>query len=465
MWAAIIIVAAPVLLQQTMTACVGLVDKMLSGSLPDTIVVPAMDAIGIGSYLTWFLAIAMSGLGIGGQAIIARAMGSGDLEDGSLALGSALGISLAWGALVGLGMWLAVDPICKFAGLQEEALEYCRSYVGMIALGMPFCGVMMVGSMCLHGAGETLRPSLISIGVNLVNVGASWFFSGIDLQVGQMLLENPSWFDPEVHGVTGIAGGTTASFAFGGISIFIVMIIGVKDLKLDVRKLMPRLLMFWRILRVGVPNFIEGTAMWSANLFVMMFIGMIAVAESVDGVPMQGLVGAHVIAIQWEAFSFLPGFAMGTAAAALAGQYLGAKNPAMARRAIVRCVYVGMIMMGTLGLAFIFFGEQLTRVISDEPVYLDRVPDLLLICGLIQVFFALNMIIRQALRGVGDTRWTLLITVVSTYGIRLPAAWFLGVYMGMGLTGIWIGLCGELVVRGCLFTARFLHGGWQRIQV
>ena len=156
---------------------------------------------------------------------------------------------------------------------------------------------------------------------------------------------------------------------------------------------------------------------------------------------------------------------MGTAAAALAGQYLGAKNPAMARRAIVRCVYVGMIMMGTLGLAFIFFGEQLTRVISDEPVYLDRVPDLLLICGLIQVFFALNMIIRQALRGVGDTRWTLLITVVSTYGIRLPAAWFLGVYMGMGLTGIWIGLCGELVVRGCLFTARFLHGGWQRIQV
>ena len=64
MWAAIIIVAAPVLLQQTMTACVGLVDKMLSGSLPDTIVVPAMDAIGIGSYLTWFLAIAMSGLGI-----------------------------------------------------------------------------------------------------------------------------------------------------------------------------------------------------------------------------------------------------------------------------------------------------------------------------------------------------------------------------------------------------------------
>jgi Na+-driven multidrug efflux pump len=121
--------------------------------------------------------------------------------------------------------------------------------------------------------------------------------------------------------------------------------------------------------------------------------------------------------------------------------------------------------MGTLGVVFIFFGSAMTSVISDQPVHLELTPKLLVICGAVQVFFALNMVIRQGLRGVGDTKWTLLITVFSSYGIRLPAAWILGVWMGYGLTGIWIGLSGEIVIRGSLFAARFINGGWKHVRV
>ena len=42
MWSAIWILALPVLLQQTMAACVGLVDKIIAGSLPEPIVVAAL---------------------------------------------------------------------------------------------------------------------------------------------------------------------------------------------------------------------------------------------------------------------------------------------------------------------------------------------------------------------------------------------------------------------------------------
>jgi Na+-driven multidrug efflux pump len=76
------------------------------------------------------------------------------------------------------------------------------------------------------------------------------------------------------------------------------------------------------------------------------------------------------------------------------------------------------------------------------------------------VFFAVSMVIRQALRGVGDTMWTFAITTFSCYGIRLPAAWLLGIVLEMGLVGVWIALCGELIVRAALFFIRFLHGGW-----
>ena len=98
-------------------------------------------------------------------------------------------------------------------------------------------------------------------------------------------------------------------------------------------------------------------------------------------------------------------------------------------------------------------------------IHQEHAPNLLLICGAFQVFFAISMVLRQGLRGVGDTRWTFTITTFSSYCVRLPAAWYLGVHLGLGLEGIWIGLCAELVIRAGLFAARFYHGGWKRLVI
>lgn len=458
MWAAIWILAMPVLLQQLMQASVGLADKIFAGRLPDEIIRPGLDAIGIGSYIGWFIGIAMAGLGIGGQAIIARAMGSGDEAEAHDALGEAMMLSLMWGGIVGLALWFSVEPLAAMTGLTDDAVPYLYEYIRTIAVAMPMCAIMMVGSMCLHGAGETLKPSLIAISVNVVNILASWFLSGVDLAFGGFVIENPS---PLNLGVLGIAMGTSVSYLIGAVATIWVLKRGVKDLQLRASELAISRHMSYRIVRVGIPNFMEGVAMWGVNLFVLMFIGWIDVRDGSGG----GLQGAHVIAVQWEAFSFLPGFAIGIAAGALAGQYLGAGNAPMARKAIMACTGIGALIMTGLGVLFILEAEWLTRVISSDPIHLEQTPPLLRICGAVQIFFAITMVVRQGLRGVGDTRWTFIITTVSSYGVRLPAAWLLGVYFDWGLTGIWIALCGEIVVRAMLFLGRFIHGGWTRIRV
>lgn len=471
MWAAIWILAMPVLIQQTMAAVVGLVDKIIAGSLPETIVRPAMDGIGVGSYVGWFIGIAMTGLGIGGQALIARAMGAGDAHQSHRALAQAVAVSSIWGAMVGGVMYFGVHPLTQMAQLSPSGAMYCAQYVQTLAYFMPFCGIMMVGSMCMHGAGETLKPSLIALAVNVINIVLTWALSGVEIAFGppddRWVIPNPFPFDPEQVGVIGIAAGSGLGFFFGAVMTMIVLLRGVKDLRLEMSHVPLDRSMIWRFVRIGVPNFFEGMAMWATNLFVIRFIGQIATAQShANGEPVaEGLHGAHMIAVQWEAFSFMPGFAIGTAAGALAGQYLGAGSAKDARRAILICTVIGSVIMGLLGLVFMFGGEFLTGIISHDPVHLEETPKALFICGLIQVFFAITMVVRQSLRGVGDTTWVLIITVVSSYGVRLPAAWLLGVYFGMGLSGIWMGLCGELVVRASLFFARFMHGGWKYVRV
>ncbi|MSQ90685.1 MAG: MATE family efflux transporter [Phycisphaerales bacterium] len=465
MWSAIWVLAIPVLLQQLVAACVGLVDKMIAGSLPGAAVVPALDGIGIGSYVAWFIGIALAGLGVGAQAVIARAMGAGRVGEGESACGQAISFSLVWGVLIGAILWFAVVPLTTLAGLHGASADYCIQFVRILAVAMPATGVMTVGSMCLHGAGETWTPAWIAVAVNVVNVIASWLLSGAHYQAGSIEIPNVLGIDGAQWGVVGIAAGTAISYVVGAILTLRALHRGARDFHPRRRHLRPTRAMMWRIVRIGVPNFAEGIALWGVNLFVMFFIGMAAHDRIAQGKPGEGLIGAHMIAVQWESFSFLPGFAMGIAAGALAGQYMGAGNVAAARKAINACTIVGCVIMGLLGIAFMTLGEPLTRIISREEIHLAEVPPILMACGTIQVFFALAMVIRNGLRGVGDTTACLWITVVSSYLIRLPLAWVLGVWMGYGLLGIWIALCGELVVRGVLFLARLRSRRWESLRV
>ncbi len=465
MWSAIWFLAIPILLQQMVAACVGLVDKMIAGSLPDSTVVAALDGVGIGSYVGWFIGIAMAGLGVGAQAIIARAMGAGRANESEEACGQSITLSLIWGALVGVALWFAVVPLADIAGLHGQSADFCIQFVRLLAIAMPATGVMTVGSMCLHGAGETWTPAWIAVAVNVVNVVLSWLLSGAQYEAGGIIIPNILGIDGAEWGVIGIASGTSISYVIGAILTVRALHRGARDFHPKRHHLKPTWATTWRIARIGIPNFAEGIALWAVNLFVMIFIGMIAHKHFMEGQQDGGLIGAHMIAVQWESFSFLPGFAMGIAAGALAGQYIGAGNIPQARRAIASCTVVGCVIMGLFGLAFIFAGDPLTRVISRQEIHLREVPPLLVTCGIIQVFFALTMVIRNGLRGVGDTTACLIITVISSYFIRLPLAWALGVWMDLGLLGIWIGLCGELVVRGLLFLWRFRSTGWERLRV
>ena len=461
MWGAIIFLALPILIQQFLIACVGLADKMFAGALPEDIVLPSLDAIGIGSYIGWFISIAVSGVGIGAQALIARSMGSGDIVQGNRVLGQSITLAFIWGIVVAIGLWFFAAPLGVLCQLSGEAQAYLVDYIRVLAIGMPACAVMTAGSMALHGSGDTIRPAVVAIIVNIVNVLVSWAMCGADMTFGTFELTNPFSYD---YHVIGIAIGSSCAYIIGALFIVGVLVKGVTDMRLKVKHLFFQFAVIWRIAKIGIPNFFEGLSMWVANLFILQFIGQIAVnlalSAGQDGEVEQGLQGAHIIAVQWEALSFLPGFAIGIAAGTLAGQYLGAGQVEQAKRAIRVCTGLAVLLMSSFGVVMIFAGEFLTAIISQEPIHAELVPKLLFVAGVMQVFFAIMMVFRQALKGTGDTLWTFLITSFSSWCIRLPLAWVLGVQLGYGLVGVWYALCGEMVIRALLFYCRFKNGGW-----
>src|SRR5690606_39047007 len=140
-------------------------------------------------------------------------------------------------------------------------------------------------------------------------------------------------------------------------------------------------------LRIGMPSFYESIGMWSGNFLVFGVVGLLGAAGA------HAVWGAHMVAIRVEAISFMPGFAIGTAAATLAGQYLGLGDPERARKSVGLCVLMGCAIMTVLGFMFIFIPEPLVRLVTNEPELLATAPPLLRIVGPVQLFLGAYMIL------------------------------------------------------------------------
>jgi Na+-driven multidrug efflux pump len=114
-----------------------------------------------------------------------------------------------------------------------------------------------------------------------------------------------------------------------------------------------------RILRIGLPSGMESLLSWLANFAVVI------VVNKMDRTSVAA--AAHINAVRLESVSYLGGFAVATAAAALVGQSLGAGDPRRARRAAYLAYVLGGGWMVVMGLSFIFFPRFYASLISEKP--------------------------------------------------------------------------------------------------
>ncbi|MBI1336262.1 MAG: MATE family efflux transporter [Phycisphaera sp.] len=431
-------------LEQLLSFFVGTTDLALAGRLaPNELRVAAMDALAIAGYLGWLMSLMQSAVGIGATALVSRAIGGRHKRLANAALGQALLLATFIGCVMGVAVYVLADDLGGWAGLTGQARELCGVYLRIVGCAAPFSAVLLVGGACLRGAGDTRSPFFAMLVVNIVNFAASVLLTFGPAPIGG-------------HGVAGIAGGTAIAWVVGSIIIVAILASGVGGIRLRWVRLRPHLHTAMRIVRVGVPSMMESTGMWVINFFVLQYIALLNV---------EGAFGAHMIAVRVEGISYLPGFALGMAAATLTGQYLGLGDPDRAKRAAKVCWAVAATTMGAMGIMFLCIPGVLVSIVSTAPEHLSISPTLLRICGVVQPFFATYVVLGGAMRGAGDTKATMRMSWGSMLTVRLIGAYVLAVELGWGLPGVWVALCADLFVKGILFAWRFSTGKWALAKV
>ncbi|MAE61614.1 MAG: hypothetical protein CMJ49_09690 [Planctomycetaceae bacterium] len=431
-------------LDALMVFLVGMVDTVLAGH--DT---PAtMNAIGGAGYLIWLMGLLQGAVGIGATALIARAFGAGRTDEANHAAGQAVLLALIWGLINALLFWYIIAPYAgRLVNLQGQALADCETYLRILALAAPCRAVLFLCAASLRGAGDTRSPFFVMVAVNFVNIVVS------------VALVVP-WSPIGGHGIAGIAWGTNAAWAVGCVIIILLLMVGPTRIRLTFAAMRPNKPMLGRLIRIGGPSLAENIGHWGVNYLVLLTVGYLVRIQG-----NQDLVGAHMIAIRIEAICFMACYAIGIAAATLIGQYLGAGDPRRAKQAGWICLAGAIAISLFFSVIFITIPEILVRIATDKPAFHDIAPRLLFIIAWSQVGFAAYLVLGGALRGAGDVRWSMLMVFATSILCRLPLVWLFGVTLGGGINGIWFAMALELIVRGIVFGARFMHGGWTRQKV
>ena len=174
---------------------------------------------------------------------------------------------------------------------------------------------------------------------------------------------------------------------------------------------------------------------------------------------------AHQIAVNVESLSYMPGFGLAVAATTLVGQALGAGKENLAEASIRRAMTFALVVMGNMALVFGLFGPQVVRVFGATPEVLTLAGLAVRLAALEQLPIAVQMVISGSLRGAGDTRTPMVVTVVGTLLFRVSAVYLLAIVLDLGLAGVWLGTAVDWTGRAILLYLLFQRGTWKGIEV
>ena len=438
-------IAWPTMLQNVIGGLQGIVDHTLVGHY---VGFTGNAAIGVSWQIFLVVIVFISSLFTGMSVLVARFAGANEEDKVNRTVYQAFitAITLSLGIMAPIGYFCApwlLDLVNAAPEVQAEALPYLR-IMFLFSIGMMM--FFMLGG-ALRSAGDAKTPLRLGIAMTVMNL----IFNIILI---------PGLGPIPALGTKGAALGTVLAGGIIGIyAIFkllgggwVVSFPGKGNRYVDFA-------IIRSLFKFGLPTGIQGIAMNVGGVFLLAFIGSLAQSAAAQA--------AYAVSYT-QLFSLITWTSVGImgAAAAVAGQNLGAGDAARASRAVQVSSRIGLMMAASIGLLFFFFPEQLLAVFGmNEPEVVDIGVQLLRVLSVSGLFVTVALSYTGGLQGTGDTKSPLYISVISQIIIPLGICFVIQQTSTLDPIEIWIAILIGHITRSVLSVFVFNRGKWKDIKV
>lgn len=437
-WREITPLAVPILVEN---ACV-LLMGVLSTFLVSWIGKEAMAGVGLADSFNMVIISFIAAVDLGTTVVVAFSLGTRDRRRARAAARQSLVLMTVVALLLAAGIHLAgehiIDVIAGDATPEVKALAL--SYLQTTVWSYPAAAIALIGSGALRGAGNTKIPLLVNGGMNILNI-----------MISSVLIYGI--FGWGGLGFIGAGLGLTLSRYIGAACIIYVLLKGFNPaLRISLKSYFKplKLNILWEVLGIGIPASIESVLFTGGKLLTQMFVaGM----------------GTNVIAGNFIAFSVaalinLPGNALGSASTIIVGRRLGKGQIGQAERQLRYVFWLSTIVLTIIAWGTAPFAGLFASFYTQESDVIDVVKILLWLNAAFMPIWAASWVLPAGLKGARDVRFAMWISMLGMWGCRVVAGYTLGVVLGMGVVGVWLGMFFDWAVRGVCFYWRMVSGRW-----
>ena len=431
-------IAWPTMLQNVIAGLQGIIDHAMVGHF---VGYTANAAIGVSWQIIIVVIVFASSVFSGMGVLVARFAGANQPDKVNRvvyqAFLTAAGMSIALGA----AGWFAAPSLLRLVNatpaVAAEALPFLRAmFVGI--LGMM---IFFLLSGAFRAAGDARTPLRLGLTMTALTI------------VFNVILI------PRL-GTIGAAYGTIASSTI--VSAWGLWRMRKPESVIHLEPGMskaPDLGIIRALFRFGLPTGVQGIAMNVAGVLLLRFIGSLPRSAESQAAYAVGYT---------ELFSLITWTAVGLmgAAAAIAGQNLGAGRPERVIEGVRVASRIGLGLAASVGALFLLVPNLLLAVFGmKDPVVLALGQQLLRFLALSGLFVTVALCYTGALQGTGDTRGPLYISIVSQIVVPLGLCTILQATRGLTPGGIWTAIVLGHMTRAALSVARFRLQKWRSIQV
>lgn len=429
----------PLLLEQLLAITVGLADSLMVATVGDA----AISAVSLVDSISNLMIYIFSAMATGGAAVAGQYIGQRQKEDACNAgqqLIALLGaVSIFFVAL--LYLFRTQILTVMFGHIEPDVMAATNTYYLYVMASIP--------GIALYNGGAALFRTMSRSGVSLK---VSLLMNGINV-AGNAILIFGLGFD-----VAGVAIPTLVSRTVAAVVIVWLLFNEKLELHLsDIRAFRFEKRVMRNIFRIAIPSGVENGMFHFGRLILFSLISTFGTAS----------ITANAIGNTMGNFHVFAGQAICMGLTTVVSQCVGAGAYDRARYYMKKLTVATYAVMAFINITLILCIPLILRVYDVAPEAAVLAREVMLIHGGSAILLWLpSFMIPYFLRAAGDATYTMVVSMLTMWLVRVLGAYVIGRYLGYGVVGVWFAhAILDWATRSVIFYARYRSGKWERMAI